>query len=138
MLGVPAALMVLGMLAGANVLFAAVLKPVLIRLLPQTSARSFIAHLFSLYYLFGAALSGVSLALLFSLPCVATIARLVMSLCCLGYLMAWRQLVPRLVMFSNTHDGDAVQRMDRAIQVLNTAQWAVTTAVFIQTYQACG
>ncbi|ORE88723.1 hypothetical protein ATO7_02570 [Oceanococcus atlanticus] len=138
MLGVPAALMMMGMLAGANVLFAAVLKPVLIRLLPQTSARSFIAHMFSLYYLFGAALSGVSLALLFNLPCVSMMARLVMSLCCVGYLMAWLQLVPRLVMFSDRHDGDAVQRLDRAIQVLNTAQWAVTTAVFIQTFQVCG
>ncbi len=138
MLGLPVALLVLGMLAGANVLFAAVLKPVLIPLLPQRSARSFIAHMLSLYYLFGALLSGVSLVVLFSLPCISTLARVVMSLCCIGYLLAWRQLVPRLVLFSDRHDSDAIVRMDRAIQVLNTAQWAVSTAVFIQTYQACG
>lgn len=138
MYSVAAALMVLGMLAGANVLFAAVLKPVLIRLLPQRSARGFITHMLSLYYLFGALLSGVALVLLFSLPCIDMLARLIMSLCCIGYLLAWRQLVPRLVLLSDRHDNDAIVRIDRAMQVLNTAQWAVSTAVFIQTFQACG
>lgn len=130
-------LLLLGTLLGANVLFAAVLMPAVFRLLPSGMARAFIRSIFALYYLFGAAVSGACLALLVTQPCSQPLAKAVMALCCGAFILAWRELGPRIVLLRERGDSAALRRIEGAAQVLNTAQMAVTTAVFIQTLQAC-
>lgn len=137
MIAATVSLLLLGTLLGATVLFAAVLMPAVFRLLPTGMARAFIGSVFSLYYLFGAALSGAALALLVSQPCSPTLAHVVMALCCGAFILAWRELAPRILILRERGDREGLKRIEGAAQVLNTAQMAVVTAVFVQTLQFC-
>ncbi len=130
-------LLLLGILLGANLVFAAVLMPAVFRMLPVGMARAFIRSVFSLFYLFAAGLSGAALALLTLQTCLPVLSRIVIALCCVGYVLAWLELTPRLVALRDRGDSAALKRMEGAAQVLNTAQMAVITAVYLQLLRAC-
>lgn len=119
----------LGMLSGANLLFAVVLMPGLFHLLQVPATRSYAVHLLSLYYLFCGALSGLALILLFATPCADTLLRTLLSLVCVSYWLAWQQARGRLLLDSAS---ERVQQLQSGLQVMNTAQWAVSSAVFIR------
>ena len=137
MIGTTLLLLVLGVLLGSGLLFAAVLVPAVFRMLPVGMARTFIRSVFSLYYLFGAALSGAALALLTLQSCVPALSRVVVALCCVGFVLAWLQLPARLVSMRDRGDTTALRRIEAGSQVLNTAQLAVVSAVFVQVLRTC-
>ncbi len=131
-------LLVLGTLLGATLLFAAVLVPAVIRILPASMARAFIGSVFSLYFMAGASLSGAALALLsLQRHCLPGLIAVVMALCCVTYVLAWRELTPRLVQLRDRGDRPGLRRIEGALQILNSAQTAVITAVFVQVLQRC-
>ncbi len=129
-------LLVLGILLGSNVLAALLLMPAAFRLLPERSVHAFVTRVISPYYLYCAALSGAALALLFSQLAVPNVMRMVIALCCVGYVLAWRELLPRLMQYRERGDEPALRRLERAGQILNTAQMAVVSAVFIALLRA--
>ena len=127
------AMLSLGILLGANLFFAAVIVPAVFRLLPSGMARPFINSVFSLYYLFGAAISGAALALQVALPLANNLGASLLALCCGAYVLAWRELAPRVLILRDRGDSAALKRIEQAVQILNTAQMAVISALFFQT-----
>lgn len=131
-------LLLLGVLLGSGLLFALMLMPLVFRLLRDLSSRSFVANLFSLYYLFGAAVSGAALVLMFALPCTSSLMRTVLAAACAAYMLGWHELAPRILMARDTADEDSLRRLEQAGQILNSALLAITTALFAQVHLACG
>lgn len=138
MIGSALLLLLLGVLIGAGLLFAAVLVPAIFRILPASMARAFIGSVFSLYYLFATAISGAALALMVLIgQCLSPMLPIVLAMCCAAYVLAWRELTPRLMVLRDRGDTAGLRHIETAIQFLNTAQLAVFTALFVQVLQAC-
>ena len=121
--------LLLGMLSGANLLFAVLLIPAFCHLVTVPSTRSYAVHLLSVYFLFCGALSGMGLVLLFGSHCIETLSRVLLSLVCASYWLAWQQLRSRLLL---GYKQASQQQVQTSLQVLNTAQLAVTMVLFMR------
>ncbi len=131
MIAEAASLMLLGIALGSMVFFAAVVTPSLFQLLPVEAARPLLRGLFPVYYWFCGALCGVA-ALLLALPPTQPLPAILIALCAIGFLLAHRELIPRIDLVRDRGDADAFKRLHQASVVLNTAQMAVIFAVFLQ------
>lgn len=126
-----ASLLLLGIVLGTMLFFAAVVTPSLFRLLPIEAARPLLRGLFPDYYLWCGAVSAVAAMLLF-LPPTQVLPAILVGLVSAGFFLARRELIPRMDMMREQADEDGFKRLHAASMVLNTAQMAVLFAVFIQ------
>lgn len=128
-------LLLLGMLAGANAVFAAIWLPGLVRLLSIPSMQQFVVQHLALFYLAYAGISGAALAFSYLAPCAGWMLKLLLSLCCVAALMAWSYLRRPGLLGAQLQLPISAWR--QGLLALNTGQWAVVSVLFFQVAQRC-
>ncbi len=126
-----AGIVLLGVVLGSMIFFAAVVTPSIFRLLPIEAARPLLRALFPTYYWFCGGVTLVA-AFLLLIPPSQVPAGIFVGLAAAGFFLAERELIPRLDMLRASADADGYERLHKASVVLNTAQMAVISAVLLQ------
>lgn len=128
------ALFATALLLGGMVMFAAVVAPLVFRVLEPVPAGRFLRQFFPLYYLYGAALAG---AAAFAFVPLAWEAAIVMAVVASGFVFARQGLMPRINAYRDLElagDHSAKKpfaRLHGLSMVVNLAQMLLTAAVLV-------